>query len=75
MLFLRKIISLQPVTYEAFATQEEERQPTPPPDIKYYTRPNGQELSVQLVTTHPLWVRPAQLRSGSLTQVLISLFT
>lgn len=36
--------------------QEEERPPTPPPDIKYYTRPNGQQLSVQLVTTHPLWV-------------------
>ncbi|KAK9899677.1 hypothetical protein P389DRAFT_2672 [Cystobasidium minutum MCA 4210] len=34
---------------------EEERPPPPPPDIKYYTRPNGQELSIQLVTTHPLW--------------------
>lgn len=42
--------------------QEEERPPTPPLDVKYYTRPDGQQLSVQLVTTHPLWVRrhPAQ---------------
>lgn len=34
---------------------EEERPPTPPPAIKYYTRPTGEQLSVQLVTTHPLW--------------------
>lgn len=37
--------------------QEEERPPTPPLDIKYYTRPDGQQLAIQLVTTHPLWVR------------------
>merc|ERR1711939_159451 len=34
---------------------EEERPASPPPDVKYYTRPNGQSVSIQLVNKHPLW--------------------
>jgi hypothetical protein len=47
-------VTLMRNTFEQL--QEEERPTTPPLDVKHYTRPNGEQLSVQLVSKHPLWV-------------------